>query len=399
MGKKKLGLLVKKKINKNINSAISWLVQSGIQNVNYERTKDYGAFNAWYDTKSKKYSYLYSEITGYLITFMIYNYKITKKKKYLKSAELSADWLINNAQHSEGGFKCLFLINKKLEYKKKENQVYSFDNGVIINGLINLYKVTKKKKYLISAKKSANFIISRLITKNFKLRPVYDLGKKKFIRDQNQWSLVPGAYHSKVSMGLLNLYSTTQISKYLKFSKKILNIYLNSQKKNGEFKSTKHSTNFHPYCYSLEGYWACGKYLKNKKYIDSSLLGTKWLIEIININGLPPRIKYKDKLNYFERVDILSQTLRLIIIHLNSIKIDKILSYKVNRLIKNIISNQYLNNKSIKIRGGFSWGKKSNGEDTKNVNSWVTAFALQSLYILSDKRALRILNKNPFYLV
>lgn len=399
MGKKKLGLLIKKKINKNINSALSWLVKSGIQNVNSKRAKEYGAFNAWYDIKTKKYSYLYSEITGYLITSMIYNYKITRKKKYLKSAEISADWLLNNAQHSEGGYKCLFLINKKLDYKKKENQVYAFDNGVIINGLVNLYKITKKKKYLISAKKSANFIISRFFTKNFKLRPAYDLRKKKFIQDHNQWSLVPGAYHSKVSMGLINLYSITKIEKYLKFSKKILNFYLNHQKKNGEFKSTKYSTNFHPYCYSLEGYWACGKYLKNKKYINSSILGTKWLMEKINSEGLPPRIRYKDKLNYFERVDILSQTLRLIIIHLNSIKIDKIFSHKVNRLLKNIISNQFLNNKSVNIRGGFSWGKKSNGEDTKNVNSWVTAFTVQSLYISSDSKALKILNTNPFYLV
>ena len=81
-------------------------------------------------------------------------------------------------------------------------------------------------------------------------------------------------------------------------------------------------------------------------------------MEKINSEGLPPRIRYKDKLNYFERVDILSQTLRLIIIHLNSIKIDKIFSHKVNRLLKNIISYQFLNNKSVNIRGGFSWGKK-----------------------------------------
>ena len=43
----------------------------------------------------------------------------------------------------------------------------------------------------------------------------------------------------------------------------------------------------------------------------------------INSEGLPPRIRYKDKLNYFERVDILSQTLRLIVHLIN--KIDKIL--------------------------------------------------------------------------
>ena len=80
MGKKKLDHLKFNSINRNINLALKWLVKSGIQNNNKNNLSEYGAFNAWYDTKTKKYSYLYSEITGYLITSMVFHYHITKNK-------------------------------------------------------------------------------------------------------------------------------------------------------------------------------------------------------------------------------------------------------------------------------------------------------------------------------
>ena len=104
------------KIDRNINLALRWLIKSGIQNQNNKDLAKYGAFSAWYDITSKKYSYLYSEITGYLITSMLFHYEITKKKFFLKSAELSANWLINYAQDKNGGFKCLYLIDKNLSY-------------------------------------------------------------------------------------------------------------------------------------------------------------------------------------------------------------------------------------------------------------------------------------------
>ena len=36
---------------------------------------------------------MYSEITGYLITSMMFHYHITKNKIFLNSAKKAADWL------------------------------------------------------------------------------------------------------------------------------------------------------------------------------------------------------------------------------------------------------------------------------------------------------------------
>ena len=85
--------------------------------------------------------------------------------EYLNRARKAANWLINKSQLNNGGFKCLFLIDKRLNFlKKKEFASYTFDNGVIINGLINLYKITKNKKYLHSATKCGDWICEKFVS-------------------------------------------------------------------------------------------------------------------------------------------------------------------------------------------------------------------------------------------
>ena len=387
-----------KKLTSSINLALNWLTKSGIQN-NNKNLNEFGAYYAWYSVKEKKYSYMYSEISGYLITSLVYHYKISKNFFFLKCAKRSADWLIRKAQHKNGGFLCLFLVNKNLNFKYKENLIYAFDNGVIINGLVNLYNVTKDKKYLKSAIKSADFLSKFFLKKNNEVEAVYDVNKKKFIENKDQWSMVSGSYHTKIAMGYLNLYTKTKLTKYLKVGKKILKVYLKKQKKNGEFVSTKKSTNLHPHCYSAEGYWACGKFLDNSLYKKAALKSTNWILKSINENGYPPRLKHGNKINFNERVDVLNQVLRLIILNKKKLNLNNHNKIKINKLI-NIILQYQSNQKNLKKEnGGYFWGKKSNGKKTKDVNTWTTAFATQALSIFNDKKSLKVINSNPFFLV
>ena len=126
-----------KSIDKIILSSQNWLLQSGIQNSN-PKSSNFGSVNAWYDPTIKSYSFVYSEINGYFLTLMSYLFKLTKKKIFLEKALRSSKWLIKSAQCKNGGFKCLFLIDKKSPNFYKENLIYSFDNGVILNGLCSL---------------------------------------------------------------------------------------------------------------------------------------------------------------------------------------------------------------------------------------------------------------------
>ena len=76
-------------------------------------------------------------------------------------------------------------------------------------------------------------------------------------------------------------------------------------------------------CYTAEGYWACGKFLKNKKYLQTSKKITEWILEQTLSNGLAPRLKLNKKFIYHERIDILSQVLRLAVLNSKELNFDK----------------------------------------------------------------------------
>lgn len=380
------------KICKSIDLGLRWLLYSGIQNLNKKNRKSYGSFNAWYDLSNKKFSYNYSEISGYFVTFMCFMYKVTNKLEYLNRARKAANWLINKSQLNNGGFKCLFLIDKRLNFlKKKELASYTFDNGVIINGLINLYKITKNKKYLYSATKCGDWICEKFVKKNFELFPAYNFKKKQIIQSEKSWSEKSGPYHTKVSMGLLNLYLVTRKTRYLEVAKKLNIAYLKHKTNYGDFKSTKSSTNFHPFFYSLEGYWATSNIIKIKNLHKILRKSLKWYLTKLKNKKLP-RLRINKKFYYNERIDIYAQTLRMIsLLKINNdqLKID---------IVEQILNYQTISKNKIE-NGSFSWGKYSDGKLSNHLNSWVTAFVLQSFLLLVNKKAKKIIKSNPLFLV
>jgi rhamnogalacturonyl hydrolase YesR len=377
-----------KKVNQALHQSISWLKNSGIQN-NYKKNSSLaGSVNAWYDPSKRKYSFVYSEINGYFMTMMVFLYRRTGDWSYLEQGLKAAKWLISNAQEKNGGFRCLFLIDKNSNHAHKKNQIYSFDNGIIISGLTSLYKETKKKFLIKSAERCANWIIKFCIDKNGLVKPVYEIEENKFFESDKEWSTTSGSYHSKISIGLANLYSVTKKKIYIDASKKICNSSLKFQEKNGRFVSFPYrgGTNAHPHCYSAEGLWVLGTYLKNKKYLSSSEKATKWILSKQNKKGKIPRLFLINSSIYHERIDAIAQTIRLVfLMQFNKEKKNlKPYEYKLSQLLKILLKYQYQANTKQKVRGSFSWGKKSDGKLVSHANSWVTFFSIQALYFYKD---------------
>jgi rhamnogalacturonyl hydrolase YesR len=373
------------KIDNSIDSAVNWLIYSGIQN---KKAKLKDSVNAWYDPLKQKYSFVYSEINGYFMTMMVFLYRRTNQKKYLECGLKSAKWLVKNAQDKSGGFRCLFLIDKSLKYSFKQNKIYSFDNGVILNGLVSLYKVSKEPFLLKSAKKCADWIVNSCVDQSSLVKPVYDIEDNKFFDSDKDWSTTSGSYHTKISIGLANLFSVTKNKKYLDYAKKICDKSLKFQKTNGRFVSFPYrgGTNAHPHCYSAEGLWVVGKFLNKKEYLLSSKKATKWILSTQNFSGKIARLFLLTSSVYYQRIDAVAQVVRLIM--LNSLKKNN--NYylksknKLNKLIKILIANQNLKTNNKKIKGAFLWGKNSDGSVVHHSNSWVTFFAIQALYLYRD---------------
>ncbi len=331
-----------------------------------------------------------------MITFNCFLYSIKKNKKNLIAAEDAANWLITKAQFSFGGFKCFELIDKNLNIFDKSLLSYSFDNGVILNGLVNIYKITKKKKYLNSAIKCADWIMA-CSKKNGSIKPVYDISKKKFFYNKKAWSMISGPYHTKISIGLYNLYSVIKKKNYLILADNIIKNSISKQKENGMFLSTNNHTNLHPHCYSAEGIWVAANIFKKEKYYHSVLSAFNWIKKKMKKN-LPPRLFFLNKKSIYNyRVDSISQFLRLMtVLNIdNKIKLDNTLCKK---LMKTILKNICRSRNKV-LDGGFYWGNQSNGKKTQCVNTWTTAFALQSLIYLSLIKSGKKIKINPFYMV
>ena len=387
MGTEKLEKQIKI-IDNSLKFSISWLDKSGIQNNLKNKNLLKGSVNAWYDPLKKKYSFVYSEINGYFMTMMVFLYQRTGNKAYLKKGLHAAKWLISNAQEKDGGFRCLFLIDKHSNHAYKKDQIYSFDNGVIINGLVSLYKETNEPYLIKSAEKCANWLINFCIDNNNFVKPVFEIHQNKFFESDKEWSTTAGSYHTKISIGLANLYSVLKKKEYLDAAKKICNSSLKFQKKNGRFLSFpfKGGTNAHPHCYSAEGLWVLGSFLNNRKYLKSSEKATKWITSKMNSSGKVPRLFLISHSIFHERIDAIAQTIRLILLlNINSKKkLSNAYYRKLNKLLKIMLNYQNINSNNNKIKGSFSWGKKSDGKILKHPNSWVTFFAIQALFLYKD---------------
>ena len=369
------------------------ILKSGIQ-INSIKKFNHGGYYAWLNTKTKKYSYIYSEITGYLITYNCFIYTQFKNRLNIKAAEIAADWLIKNSQKTFGGFKCFELIDKNLDIIDKSGFSYSFDNGVILNGLINLYKIKKKKKYLLSAIKCADWIM-RCSKPNGLIKPVYDYKNQKFLENKKSWSMISGGYHSKIAIGLFNLYSVTKKKNYLDLARMIIKNCLKKQKNNGIFPSTNFHANLHPYCYTAEGIWVAAKLFNKKALYESVISSINWIKN--NTKGnIPPRLYFfKNKVNYNYRVDAISQYLRLLIL----LKKDKKILVE-ETLIQNLLAIIKKNLSSSKLKshkGAVFWGYNSNGKKNYCLNIWTTVFMLQAIIYLNQVNSKKKID--PFHII
>lgn len=370
-------------LNARIQKAAHWLVKSGVQVVS-DNPLNEGGYVCWYEQDTQIMPYVYSEITGYLVTMMCFLYKQTGEIQYLNSAIRAGDWLVRTAHEPTGGFRCLFpLAPSRFEYKN--NQIYAFDCGVILNGLVELYRATHNPKYLAASVSVGDWLVQDVQKLDGAFRPVFDIEKGEFIESDKEWSLCSGSYHTKVAIGLTNLYDVTRQEKYLRSAIKGCDFALTFLQPDGRFVSfpSEGGTNSHPHAYSAEGLWVVGKYLDREDYLQASARATNWLLEWQSPEGYVPRHFHNGEPVYNERVDILSQSLRLAAIHLGEKRLPEELKAKLPALVAVVSRNQAASD-DARVNGAFYFGRLSSGEIMPHANVWVTSFAMQGLHLFEQ---------------
>ena len=365
-----------------IDRASRWMTQSGAQ-VMSEHSALNGGFVSWYEQDTQQYAYVYSEITGYMLTMLASLYTRNRDVRFLNSAIRAGDWVANTAHEPTGGFRCLFPL-RPTRFDYKHDQIYTFDCGVILNGLANLYRVTHHPKYLSAATSVADWLVYEAQKTDKGLYPVFDIQSGRFHENDQEWSLCPGSYHTKVAIGLLNLHNLTRKPAYLRATLNLCDYALEFQESTGRFITfPAGGTNTHPHTYSAEGLWSVGKYLNREDYLQASANATAWLLDLQNEEGIVPRHYQHGEPLYNERVDVLSQALRMGAIHLSERRLSESYLPCLEKLAAVIARNQ-ASSDDIRADGGFYFGRLSDGTTMPHVNVWVTMFAIQALTALDD---------------
>ena len=394
-------------MEQNIKAAITWLSDSEVLNTGRQR-KCYGGVNNGYMWQEKTYQFVYNEITGYAINAFITMFNWTEDEKYLQHAKNAADYLLSCQGESnvkEKGAVCHGLSLPDLSVSRR---YYTFDNAVILHGMINLYKITNERKYSDASLTIGNWLLT-MQKENGSFCSYYDGEDGTIHHEYDEFFFDNGCLHVKNAIGLMH-------SKYLlngdiyfqaglqvcDWGKQLLSdsdglFWANTRKK---YVFT------HAHCYATEGYLYAYHLSGDKKYFDIAKKAGDALLPLQNPDGSLFRI-YKRKLSMrrwfgekyrislqdwsnerklpWKTIDATAQAARIWIL-LYCLTNDD--SYKIpaQKAIDFLIMNQVLDTSDPNKYGGLYYQRCDNTRRNETTLSsgmytWCTQFAL-SAYML-----------------
>ena len=383
--------------NEVFNDNIRWLLYSGIRIKNGPRK---GAVYGWKNLNPPSYPFIYTEITGYALTSLTYIYSELSQPEALHAAKDSANWLIQNLNNSASQSSLLLpagiIEADKFDQKGDlSKQIYAFDNGMVIIGLLSVYKITKDRNLLTAAENMAKSLIRRFFDGS-KLVAVLDnlfnpITSNNFGSIGIKWSTVSGAYHSKLSLCLLESSRLTNNDSYTKVSDSICRFALKFQKDDGRFITNPDQENItyiHPHLYACEGLIYGGTSQYNERYLSAGIKGVIWAMKQIDPStcGLPRSTAEKS----IEQSDCMAQLLRLLILCRSQIQGFVKNSYG---FIDNLINRLQLRLLDFYIAEGADRGGIRYHLSLDTACSWCTMFTMQALRLWINRKEFEKENK------
>jgi len=371
-----------------LNKAINWLTRSGIVNGDPSQSDTFGSVNSYFDTARRVYAYAYSEITGYALTTFSYLYHLYRDEIFLELANNASKWLKEKAfENRLGGCLCRYDHNVRDFMPRR---VCSFDNGMILNGLVSVYRITRDPDLIELARKIADWLVCDMQNEDgtFNVRYVYTRDRPRISNTYDKWSSQSGAFLCKIAIGLLNLYDISGEQLYKEAAIRSGDAALKFQRNDGRFITNllQEHTHLHPHSYACEGLLALGNYLHNREYIESAMRGVEWSLRIMNPSYGFPSLYSPHKISRQERNDINAQVIRLLI--LSKLNGGGTAGLRVTKCVENMLQFQMLSS-DRRIDGAFKYGfDEEKGIEAPHPNSWVTMFSVQAL-LMYERTLLR----------
>ena len=296
-----------------------------------------------------------TEITGYAVSALCWLHQVTGEKKYLDGAERAAEFLVKEAWHPEYG-----LFPFEVAYPLPP--AYFFDCGIIIRGLLALWRINKRQ-ILLDVATACAYGMRQFRSEDGTLHPIISFPHFKAMPHQKKWSREPGCFQLKAALAWAEVGELTS-DPVLKgwFDDAMQQALANeSQFLPGSDDDEEVMNRLHAYGYFLEAL------LKRPEHMQ------------VLVNGIEKTSTLLDRIApKFERSDVFAQLLRL-----------RVLCGKVGAsggaAVERLTGYQYVGDRK-EVSGGFGFGKRE-GVTMPMVNPVSTAFAMQAIYMVQMHQA------------
>ncbi len=316
-----------------------------------------GGFARYYDAETGKNRAVSTEISGYAASALVYLFQLTGDEAYLASAKETACFLVRAWDRSLQ----TFPFEHPSPSPESEHLSYFFDSGIIIRGLLAVWRQTHDEMLLEIAGAAAQRMVADFHA-HPEYHPILTLPEKAPLPRGWQWSRNPGCYQLKSALAWREV---AQITGDRALTDAWLEILKETTETHGAFLPgaecpQRIMDRLHPYCYFLEGLTpeldrpeCAAAYAEGLKTV------AKWLHEI------EPT---------FVRSDVYAQLLRA---RLCGAAIAPLDVAAARREAERLTGFQAVSS-DPRIDGGFRFGRRD-GKMSSHLNPVSTVFAIQAL--------------------
>ena len=172
-----------------------WFLRSSIQQPN-------GGVARYYHTDLERNHAVSTEITGYAASTFVYLRAVTKDARYLDRAIAAARFLTRTAWDSASATMPFEIDPPAL--------TYFFDCGIVVRGLVSVWRVTADGEYLDAAAALGKAMVRDFASPDGSFHPILSLPDKRPLEaEAGRWSRSPGCYQLKAAMAWWDLLEAT----------------------------------------------------------------------------------------------------------------------------------------------------------------------------------------------
>ena len=177
-----------------------WFLRSGIQQSN-------GGVARYYRTDLERNHAVSTEITGYAASAFVYLHTATKDARYLDRAVSAARFLTRTAWDAASATMPFEL--------DPPGFAYFFDCGIVVRGLVSVWRVTADAEYLDAAAALGKAMVRDFAAADGSFHSVLSLPEKRPLEpDAGRWSRSSGCYQLKAAMAWWDLLEATADSQF-----------------------------------------------------------------------------------------------------------------------------------------------------------------------------------------